>query len=217
MLPKLDHVRELARRNVIDFKQNYKRAYDKKYKTKPNKLRVGDYVYIEQKRLKLDDSSHLKASFKGPFIISERVEQASFKVKNCDTMKELPSPIHAELRKVAQFVSLKRFRTEEPVFEKDTLKESEAGTDGLTVTGNQPTGTTDEADQMDVEQSYDVNSNEDLTPVDVGTPTVNRQGPVIRSGLPSDHYERRHTGKLCPIERLLKARVITGQRFNLVK
>ena len=132
MLPKSDHVRELARRNVIDFKQNYKAAYDRKYKTKPTKLRVEDYVYIEQKRLKVGDSSHLKPSFIGPFIISERVGQASFKVKHCDTMKELPSPIHAE-RMMAQFGSLERFRREEPVFGKEA---SEVGTDDLTVTGN---------------------------------------------------------------------------------
>ena len=41
LLPKLDNVQELARRNVVDFKQNYKAAYDRKYKTKPTKLRVG--------------------------------------------------------------------------------------------------------------------------------------------------------------------------------
>ena len=106
LLPKLDHVLELARRNVIDFKQNCKAAYDRKYKTTPTKLRVGDYVYIEQKGLKVGDSSHIRASFIGPFIVSERVGQASFKVKHCDTMKELPSPIHAERIKVAQFGSL---------------------------------------------------------------------------------------------------------------
>ena len=82
--------------------------------TTPTKLRVGDYVYSEETRLKVGDSSHLTANFKGPFIISERVGQSSFKVKHCDTMKELPSPIHAERMKVAQFGSLQRFRTEEP-------------------------------------------------------------------------------------------------------
>ena len=85
-------------------------------------------------------------------------------------MKELPSPIHAERMNVAQFGSLERFRTEEPVLGKETLDASEIGTDGLTVTGNQPTGTTDQTDQTDVEQSSDVDSNEDLTPVDVTTP-----------------------------------------------
>ena len=76
---------------------------------------------------------------------------------------------------------------EDAVFGKDTLEASEAGTDGLTVTGNQPTGTTDQTYQRDVEQSSDVDSNEDLIPVDVATPTVNRQGHDIRSGLSSDH------------------------------
>ena len=148
---------------------------------------MGDYVYIEQKHLKVGDSSHLTASFIGPFIISERVDQATFKVKHCDTMKKLPSPIHAERMKVAQFDSLERLRTEEPVFGTDTPEASEAESEGLTITGNQPTGTTDQTDQRDVEQSSDVDSNEDLTPVDVATPTVNSQGHHIRSGLPSGH------------------------------
>ena len=129
-------------------------------------------------------------------------------------MKELPSPIHAERMKVAQFGSLERFQTEEPVFAKDTLEASEAGTDALTVTGNQPTQTTDQTDQRDVEKSSDVDSNEDLTPVDVATPIVNNQDHDIKSGLPSDHYVG---SKLCPIERLLKARVIKCQRFYQVK
>ena len=123
-------------------------------------------------------------------------------------MKELPSPIHAERMKVAQFGSLTRFRTEEPVFGKDTLDASEVGTDGLTVTGNQPTGTTDQTDQRDVERSSDVDSNEDLTPVDVATPTVNSLGHDISSGLPSGRYDGRHIDKLCPKERLLKAKLL---------
>ena len=48
LLPKLDYVRELARRNVIDFKQNYKSAYDRKYKTKLTKLRVGDTFILNR-------------------------------------------------------------------------------------------------------------------------------------------------------------------------
>ena len=39
----------------------------------------------------------------------------------------------------------------------------------------QPTGTTDQTDQRDVERSSDVDSNKDLTPVDVTTPTVSSQ------------------------------------------
>ena len=103
------------------------------------------------------------------------------------------------------------------MFGKDTLVASEVGTDGLTVTGNQPTGTTDQTDQRDVEQSSDVDSNENLTPVDVATPTVNSQGHDISSRLPHRYYDGRHTDKLRSIDRLLKGRDIKGQRFYLVK
>ena len=110
LLPKLDHIRELARLNVQDFKANYKKTYDRKYQTKPTQLRVGDYVYIEQKGLQIGESTHLTPNFIGPFIISEKVERASLKVKQCDTMKELPSSVHAERMKVAPFRSLEWFR-----------------------------------------------------------------------------------------------------------
>ena len=53
LLLKLDHVRELARRNVVDFKQNYKAAYGKKYKTKPTKLRVGIMSTLNRNVLRL--------------------------------------------------------------------------------------------------------------------------------------------------------------------
>ena len=52
LLPKLDHVRELARRNVVDLKQNYKAAYDRMYKTKPTKLRVGIMSILNKNALR---------------------------------------------------------------------------------------------------------------------------------------------------------------------
>ena len=59
-------------------------------------------------------------------MISEKVGRASFNVKHCDTMKGLPSPVHAERMKVALFGSLERFRTEEPIFGSDASEPSEA-------------------------------------------------------------------------------------------
>ena len=115
-MPKLDHIRKLTKLNVKDFKAYYKRKYDEKYKTRPTQLKVGDYVHIQQKRLQIGDSAHLTPNCIGPFMISEKVGRESFKVKHCDTMKELPSPVHAERMKVAPFGSLERFRTEEPIF-----------------------------------------------------------------------------------------------------
>ena len=64
----------------------------------------------------MGEIAHLTPNFIGLFIISEKVGRASFRVKYCDTMKELPSPVHAERMKVAPFGSLERLRTEEAVF-----------------------------------------------------------------------------------------------------
>ena len=63
LLPILDHIRKLTKLNVEDFKANYKRKYDEKYKARPTQLKVGDYVYIEQMRLKIGDSAHLTPNF----------------------------------------------------------------------------------------------------------------------------------------------------------
>lgn len=157
LLPKLDHVRELARLNVIDFKEKYKKAYDKKYKVKPTKLRVGTYVYIEQKRMKIGDISHLTTYFIGQFVISEKLGQASFNVKHCDTMIKLPSPVHAERMKLAQFDSLERFRTEGPFFGKEALDATRAQAESLKVTEDQPTDMTDDTvtKTTDSEQTSD--------------------------------------------------------------
>ena len=76
LLPKLDHIRKLTKLNVEDFKANYKKKYDEKYKTRPTQLKVGDYVYIEHKRLQIGDSAHLTPNFIGPFMISEKVGRA---------------------------------------------------------------------------------------------------------------------------------------------
>ena len=77
-------------------------------------------------------------------MISEKVRRASFKVKHCDTMKELPSPIHAERMKVAPFGSLERFGTEEPIFESDASEPSEAVKQIPEVTGYRHRETNDQ-------------------------------------------------------------------------
>ena len=82
LLPKLDHVRELARRNVIDFNKIAKRRMIESTRLHPLNY---DFVYIEQKRLEVGDSSHLTASFIGPFIVSER----AFSVELLDVLLPL--------------------------------------------------------------------------------------------------------------------------------
>ena len=99
---------------------------------------------IEQKRLQIVDSAHVTPNFVGPFMISAKVGRASFKVKHCDTMKELPSPVHAERMKVAPFGYLERFRTEEPIFGSDASEESSAVNEKPEVAVYRHKGTTDQ-------------------------------------------------------------------------
>ena len=144
LLQKLDYIRKLTRLNVEDFKANYKISYDEGFRAKPTQLKAEDYVYIEQKRLKIGDSAHLSPNFVGSFMISEKVGRASFKIKHCDTMKERPSPVHAERMKVAPFGSLERFSTEESVFGSDTCVATNAAAKEPAVMGNRHRGTTDQ-------------------------------------------------------------------------
>ena len=144
LLPNFDHIRKLTKLNVEDLKLNYKRKYDEKYKTRPTQLKVGDYVYIEQKRLKIGDSAHITPNFGGPFMISEKVGRTSLKVNHCDTMKELPSPVHAERMKVAPFGSLERISTEKPIFGSDASEPSEAVKEKPEITGYRHRETTDQ-------------------------------------------------------------------------
>ena len=72
LLPKLDHVRKLTKLNIEDFKVKFKKRYDERFRVKPTQLKVRDYVYIEQKRFKIRDSTHLTPNFVGPFIYNKR-------------------------------------------------------------------------------------------------------------------------------------------------
>ena len=92
-------------------------------------------------------------------MISEKVGRASFKVKHCDSMKELPCPVHAERMKVAPFGSLERFRTEEPIFGSDASEPSEAVKEKADVTGYRHRGTTDQT----VTETADVESEDGRT------------------------------------------------------
>ena len=187
--------------------------------------------------MKMGDSSHLTPNFIGLFVISARVGHSSFKVRYYETMKELVSPIHAEWREVAYFGFLERFRTEEPVFGKDALLATDAGTDGLTVVVVQSSGTKygTFAKAKNFEQASDSDSDDsDLTPVDVATQTSDSQGPDTKTGSTAVcsetwkgmdnvsegrncNHNKRYADHLCPIQNVLNAQIFKGQRFYLVK
>ena len=108
-------------------------------------------------------------------MISERVGRASFKVKHCDTMKELPSPVHAERMKVAPFDSLERFRTEGPIFGSDASEPSEAVKEKPEVTGYRHKGTTDQTVTETTDVESEDSGDREVTPVEVATRTNDSQ------------------------------------------
>ena len=128
----------------------------------------------------------------------------------CDTMKELPSPVHAERMIVAPFGSLIRFRTEEAVFESDTCEATDAATNEPTVTGNRHTRSTDQTATETLSEDGIVL---EMTPVEVATQTTNGQDHDVGTESSNTDDDKGQTEKLCPIERLLKARIVRGQRF----
>ena len=198
-MPKLDHVRKLTKLNIEDFKVKFKKRYDERFRVKPTKLKVRDYVYIEQKWFKIRDSTHLTPNFVGPFIISEKVGRASFKVKHCDTMKEIPSPVHAERMKVAQFGSLKRFRTEKPVFGSDACEGTDAAAKELAVTGNRHRGTTDQTTTKTADVESEDGGEMELTPVDVATQTTDSQGHDVGTESLNVDDDKGKAESLCPV------------------
>ena len=159
---------------------------------------MGDYVYIEQKRLKIAERAHLTPYFIGPFIISEKVGTVSFKVKQCDTIKELPSPVHAERMKVAPFGSLERFRIVEPVFGSDACVATDAAANEPTVKGDRHTRLTDltATETVDVEQLSEDGVDLEITSAEVATQTTNGRGHDVWTESPNEDDDKGQTEKL---------------------
>ena len=132
-------------------------------------------------------------------------------------MKELPSPVHAEWMKVAPFGSLERFRTEEPIFGSDASEPSEAVKEKAEVTGYRHRGTTDQT----VTETADVESEDgrdrEVIPVDVATQTTDSQSHGVGTESLNVRDDKGIANSVGPVERLLKKRIIRGQRFYWVK
>ena len=79
LLLRLEHIREMARLNILDFKESHIKAFDKKHHAKPTKLRDGDRVYVARKCMKIGGSKHLTPNYIGPFVIVEKIGKFSFK------------------------------------------------------------------------------------------------------------------------------------------
>ena len=56
-----------------------------------------------------------------------------------------------------------------------------------------------------------------MTPVEVTITTTNDQGHDVGTESPNEDHDKEQTEMLCPIEGLLKARIVKGQRFYFVK
>ena len=121
--------------------------------------------------------------------------------------------------KVAPFGSLERFRTGEAVFESDACEAADAAKNEPTVTGDGHTRLTDHTtpETVDIEQVSDDGVSMEMTPVEVATQTTNGQGHNVGTESNNEDDDKGQTRKLGPIERLLKARIVRGQRFYFVK
>ena len=177
---------------------------------KPTQLKAKDYVYIEQKLLKIGERAHLPPNVVGPFIISENVGIASFKVRQCDAIRESPSPVHAERMKVAPFGSLEQFRTEEPVFGSDACEAMDAAANELTVTrdGHTRLAVQTATETVDVEQLSEDGIDVKMTLVEDATQTTTGQGHDVEIESPIEDDDKGQTGKICQFERLLRVRIV---------
>ena len=130
-------------------------------------------------------------------------------------MGVLPSPVHAERMKFAPFGSLERFRTEEPIFGSDASEPSDAVKEKPEVTGYRHKGTTDQTETETTDVESKDGGDREVTPVKVGKQTTDSQRHDAGTESLNVKDDKGIANSL--VERLLKTRIIRGQRFYWVK
>ena len=87
MTKSLQVIRETAKSNIQKQKQIFKKRYDKKAK-KPN-FEIGQHVYVTVEHIPVGVSKKLYQIYSGPFYITHKGRNHSYKLRNCVTNKAL--------------------------------------------------------------------------------------------------------------------------------
>jgi len=107
LVPRLQLTHDIIQQNLRDGQIKSKQHYDEDSE-KPE-MQVGEKVLMNDPTTKIGECSKLKKRWKGPYMIVERSSDGlSYKLRHCDTGKELRSRAHAN--------RLKRFNDDRDAF-----------------------------------------------------------------------------------------------------
>ena len=98
MTKNLHIIRDTAKRNILKHKEIFKERYDRKSKI-PN-FRVGQHVYVTVEHIPVGVSRKLYPRYSGPFYITQKGKNHSYKLRHCTTNKALKYTVHANRLKL---------------------------------------------------------------------------------------------------------------------
>ena len=85
--------REIARQNTIKAQERYKCNYDAK--ATDSNFSIGERVWIDNRRRTRGLNPKLAAKYDGPFYITQKIGECTYKLRRCDNHNPIRSPIHA--------------------------------------------------------------------------------------------------------------------------
>jgi len=107
LVPRLQLTHEIIQQNLRHGQIKSKQYYDQN--SEEPEMQVGEKVLMNDPTTKIGECSKLKKRWKGPYMIVERSNDGlSYKLRHCDSGKELRSRIHAN--------RLKRFNDDRDAF-----------------------------------------------------------------------------------------------------
>jgi len=107
LVPRLQLTHDIIQQNLRDGQIKSKQHYDQN--SEEPEMQVGEKVLMNDPTTKIGECSKLKKRWKGPYMVVERSSDGlSYKLRHCDTGKELRSRIHAN--------RLKRFNDDRDAF-----------------------------------------------------------------------------------------------------
>jgi len=93
LVPKLKLMHEMRQQNLQDKNVVAKKYYDKGYEV--TDLQIGDQVLLHGPNTKVGECFKLKKRWTGPFLVVDKSQDGlSYKLRHCDTGRELRSYIH---------------------------------------------------------------------------------------------------------------------------
>jgi len=94
LVPRLKLTHDIIQQNLRDGQIKSKQHYDRS--SEEPEMQVGEKVMMHDPVTKIGECPKLKKRWKGPFMVVERsVDGLSYKLRHCETGKELRSHMHA--------------------------------------------------------------------------------------------------------------------------